>query len=132
MISTYPENRIYHYCKLSTAIELILKDQRLLLSPIINTNDPRENKSFVFAANSLKIMDIGAMTNRNKEISEILRKDCKLISFSQDDKHLYGFESSRMWSYYGGNHQGVCLELDKKKFLEENEIIINPTLFKKI
>ena len=37
-----------------------------------------------------------------------------------------------MWAHYGGNHKGVCLEIDLQKFLEENKSIINNGLCKKI
>jgi len=130
---TQPGNRIYHYCKLSTAIEQILLYKRLLLSPIINTNDPRENKSFSFGATYLDNVDIGNLDERNEEISKILREDCKIISFTEDSRpSFWGYESSRMWSYYGDNHKGLCLELDKSEFLKENATIINKNLFQKI
>jgi hypothetical protein len=41
--------KLYHYCKLSTALEYILPSMQLRLSPLIHTNDPRENKDLVFA-----------------------------------------------------------------------------------
>ncbi len=39
---------LYHYTSLATAVEFILPSMRLILNPIIKTNDPRENKPFSF------------------------------------------------------------------------------------
>jgi hypothetical protein len=128
---THPGNRIYHYCRLSTALEHILPAQRLLLGPLVNTNDPRENKSYIFAGSSTKTIPVRRIEDINKEVSDILRSDCKTICFSKDDKY-FGFEYSRMWAYYSDNHKGLCLELDAKEFLLENEPLINRDLFRKI
>lgn len=119
-----PENRLYHYCNLDTALELILPHNRLLLSPISKTNDPRENKSFVFSTiyNNPKYANYAGW---NRKVSEVLREDCKIICFSDDSEGFWGYEYSRMWAYYGGNHKGVCLLLDKEEFLNENSEIIN-------
>jgi hypothetical protein len=127
-----PENRLYHYCRLSTALELILAEKKLLLCPINKSNDPRENKSFVFAAIFWQGTDIGNLEDRNGEISKILRDDCKMLCFSQDYEHFFGYESSRMWAYYGDNHKGLCLLIDKEEFLQENIEIIDLNLLKKI
>lgn len=129
MAITQPGNRIYHYCKLCIATKYILPRQQLLLAPLKNTNDPRENKSFVFATTSLR--PLPNWEERNAEISEILREDCKLICFSRDDRY-FGYESSRMWAYYGGNHKGLCLELDRDEFIRENANVIDPNLLRDV
>jgi hypothetical protein len=129
-----PNNRLFHYCKLNTAIEKILPKKELLLSPLLNTNDPRENKSFVFAGVFSNETNFDEMERLNNEISLFLRNDTKVISFSNDDSihHFSGFEYSRMWAYYGDNHKGLCIELDKDKFLSENKNIIDSNLLRKI
>ena len=134
MNSTNPFNRIFHYCKLSTAIENILPRKELLLSPMLNTNDPRENKSFVFGGFFSEPIDIMKVAPLNEDISFYLREDAKVISFSKDnyEKNLFGFEYSKMWAHYGDNHKGICLELDKEEFLKENEDIINSNFLKEI
>jgi len=129
-----PTNRIYHYCKLDTAIESILPLNELLLNNFNKTNDPREYKSFLFAEKYWKkehLLD-SDMEIANQKISEILRSDCKFISFSQDFKDFFGYEYARMWSYYGANHKGICLEIDKNEFISENSGKIDPLLFRKI
>lgn len=125
-------NRLYYYCKLNTALEFILPDNKLLLNPISKTNDPRENKNFVFAATYWGDTNVGNLEEQNEEISKILRADCKVICFSQDHEHFFGYESSRMWAYYGNNHKGLCLQIDKEEFLKENRDIIDPNLLRKI
>jgi hypothetical protein len=133
MALTPPGNRIYHYCTLTTALEYIFPNRNLLLSPITKTNDPRENKSFVFAATFFHDdLQLNQLDARNKEISNALREDCKVLCFSEDTKHFFGFESSRMWAHYGGNHKGICLELDREEFIKENSGLIKEELFRKI
>lgn len=134
MAELRPGNRIYHFCGLETGLEYILPNMRLLLNPIVHTNDPRENKSFVFGARYWNSDELEghSVEKHNERISDILREDCKALCFSKDYKNYFGYESSRMWAYYGGNHKGFCLELDKTEFLKENETLIDPNLFRDI
>ena len=127
-----PKNRLYHYTSLSTALEFILSKRELLLNPLRKTNDPREYKSFVFAAKYWANSDNGHTEQNNKEISRLLRDDCKVLCFSDDYENYFGYEYARMWAHYGDNHKGVCLELDKTQFIEENKNIIDPNLIKPI
>ena len=124
-------DKLYHYCSLKTAIEYILPDKRLLLNPIGSTNDPRENKSFSFAGRNLS-SEFTKLHELNSDVSDEIRKGCKLSCFSTDRKNIFGYEYSRMWSLYGENHKGVCIELNRIKFVEENSNKINPDLFKRI
>lgn len=127
---TKNNNNLYYYCKLSTALESILSDYKLLLNPISKTNDPRETKSFVFEVLNESGIDIEKF---NEKVSKIMRDDCKVLCFSQDHNNNHaGYKSSRMWAYYGDNHKGLCLLLDKKEFLEENKKVIDPDLLRKI
>lgn len=111
---------LYHYCKLSTAIDFILPDRQLLLNQMGKTNDPRENKSFVFAGSSMDPADLVNMTDRNSEISKEIRRDSKILCLSANKGDYFGYELSRLWALYGGNHEGVCIALDREKFLAEN------------
>jgi hypothetical protein len=126
-----PGNRIYYYCRLSTAIEKILPNKELLLNFIKNTNDPREYKDFVFAARYFPTDTINFDEN-SKRVSHLLRNDCKVLCFSSDYKHFWGHSYSRMWSHYGDNHEGLCLELDKSEFIEENKDKIASKMFRNI
>lgn len=139
-VSIVPPNEIalkkddlYHYCGLKTAIECILKDKQLLIGLMSRSNDPRENKSFEFGATYWGNKNIvGDLTERNKQISEILRDDCKMICFSQNHMSHFGFELSQMWAYYADNHKGICLKLDRQAFLEENKGKIDVGLLRNI
>lgn len=126
------DNRIYHYCKLQTAIEFILPPRQLLLSPLINTNDPRENKSFVFAAAYGPGSDFKDLNENNAEVSKLLRKDCKVMCFSQGHNHFFGYEYSKMWAHYGDGHKGICIQLDKEEFLKENSETISAEYMRKV
>ncbi len=123
-------NRLYYYCNLSTAIEHILPNRQLLINRVGNTNDPRENKSFVFARAHMDDDDL--LKHSNDDISEEIRTDCRMLCFSTDNIHFFGYEYSRMWALYGGNHTGLCIEINKEKFITENQTKIVTHLFKQI
>lgn len=123
---------LYYYCKLETALEHILPNKQLLLSPIKNTNDPRENKSFQFCCISPPDHPLYNDPNWEQKVSSILREDCKVLCFSMDRENYSGYGYSRMWAYYGGNHTGLCLALDTQKFIEENKNIIDINLLRRI
>ncbi len=123
--------RLYYYCKLSTALEFILPQKQLLLSPLAQTNDPRENKTFLFTFGSDEREDVGIF-ELSERYCKILRDDCKVLCFSQDYKKYRGCHLSKMWAQYGDNHKGICLELNMDKFIAENADKIDTNLFRKI
>lgn len=125
-------NRLYYYCKLSTAIEHILPKRQILINPVSKTNDPRENKCFIFAHACTYAGDYISLSDPDNEVTKELRRDCKMICFSCDHKIFFGYEYSRMWALYGDNHKGICIQLNKEKFISENQQKIHPHLFKKI
>ena len=125
-------NKLYYYCSLSTALEFILPKHQLLLSPLIETNDPRENKSPLFTYNSNQRHGQIGMFELNEKYNKLIKEDCKVICFSQDYKNYQGCHLSKMWAHYGDNHKGICLEINKDKFIQENSQTIDETLFKKI
>ena len=75
---------------------------------------------------------MGNVNDRNKIVNKLLRDDCKVICFSLDYKHYWGNSYSRMWAHYGDNHKGICLEIDKSEFIEENQDKIIPECFKEV
>lgn len=123
---------LYHYTKLENAIEFILPERQLRFNHLNNTNDPREYKSFIFAASYWNTGMIPDIEKQNEINSDILRSDCKVICFSKMRTPFYGYERSSMWAHYAGLHKGVCLRLDKKEFIKENKKFIKPKLFKNI
>ena len=126
------DNKIYYYCKLSTALEFILPYPRLLLGPIINTNDPRENKSPLFTYNNNQNGASVDLFDLNEKCNLALKEDCKIICFSKDYKNYQGCHLSKMWAHYGDNHKGICLEIDRQLFIKDNLEIIKNNIFKEI
>jgi hypothetical protein len=118
---------LYHYCQLSTAIELILPKKRLKLGLLKNTNDPRENKGFIFthfSKSNDEHLDI-PIIDKNNMVNKKLMSNCKVLCFSTSNSVFHGFQLSNMWAHYGGNHKGVCIELNKDIFIKENQKFIN-------
>lgn len=131
MNSFQHNNRLYHYRSYQTAIKHILPERKLLLNNIIYTNDPRENKSFMFSA----VYNDGNhdIEKRNKYVSDYLRKDCKVLCFSDDNEDKYwGYSYSRMWALYGDNHHGICLGINRTEFINENQEILSNGYLQKI
>lgn len=125
-------SKLYYYCKLFTALELILPNSRILLSPIMKTNDPRENKPPLFTYNSNQPNGSIGMFDLNEKCNQALKGDCKVICFSKDFRNYQGCHLSKMWAQYGDNHKGICLELDRQLFISENLETIDKSVFKDI
>lgn len=119
---------LYHYTSASKAIDYILKDQTLLLSPYTSTNDPKESKQWLFDFISYVEKSDLAAQNRNEMsewLSAELKRDTRLICFSRDvppltGNHLTdifnrGYCKPRMWAQYGDRHKGVCLVFDSHR-----------------
>ncbi len=130
------DDALFHYTKLSVAIESILHTKKLKLSLLKDTNDPRENKfkSFNAIGNASSTV---SPENSTEEISKkvnpildrILRFESRVLCFCSNkkptlilndsrsvvDEHncLEGWNKSRMWSQYGENHCGICLVFSK-------------------
>jgi hypothetical protein len=123
--------KIYHYTKIEKAIS-ILSNMHFNLSPLNDTNDPRENKDFLFGFRYNENTRIPDSLKDCNEFSKLLRENCYTICFSANSRYMFGYGLSSQWALYGGDHEGVCLELDTEKFIEENRDIINKDYFRKI
>lgn len=119
------ENRyLYHYTTSEIATRFILHNGTLRLGRYIETNDPKETKTWRFDHFSV----LGADFSKYKEselsswLSGELKHRTRLVCFSRDSgpltgNHLQdissrGFCKPRMWAQYGGKHKGVCLVFD--------------------
>lgn len=125
------QKKLYHYCSLQKAIELILPHRRLLINPVGKSNDPRENKSYNFAyygTSSPELDDLNTW-QPNDEITEEIRYGCKQTCFSSKKETINGYELSRLWALYSDNHKGVCLEIDEAIFLDENSDLLNQNCY---
>lgn len=139
------KDTIYHYTKLSTAIEYILYNEELLLSPRINSFDPIEN---------LKpriIYSLDETLKRNSEELELCREfieerlnNAKQLSFCKNDYetfnyenyyHIpleyYGFLKPRMWDQYGDKYNGVCLAFSLSELKKNTKIYNNHVIYRK-
>lgn len=114
---------IYHYTKAETAIDFILKDERLRFSSFVNTNDPKESKKWFFLPGSNQGRDLSAYTpdTLSNLLHRHIKESTQLICFSKDghlsgnhmeDNPHRGFCKPRMWDQYGARHTGVCLIFD--------------------
>ncbi len=117
------KDSIFHYTTNKVALENILFNSKLRLSPFNSTNDPYEYKYKMFG-----VIGWGWDEECRSKLGELtykantLVRDSKVISFCQNefDGDLIsrsGFLKSRVWSQYGENHKGVCLVFSKEKIL---------------
>jgi len=106
---------VYHYTRASTAIEFILHEMKLRLSPLRDTNDPNEEAApsdFRGSTPEGLSSDVDRMMERRM-----------LACFSRDrpgtDYHSnaplvgHGYARDRMWAQYADSHRGVCLFFDR-------------------
>jgi len=123
---------LFHYTKLSVAIESILPTKKIKLSFLKDTNDPRENKFKLFGtfySGQLEDSTEGISKEAHAIINRILLSESRVLCFCSNnkptlilndnntvvDQHncLEGWNKSRMWSQYGENHCGICLVFSK-------------------
>lgn len=127
--------KIYHYTSLNKAIELILPNKQLLLNLFLKTNDPRETKDYWLGmeckSGDYDLSSFSLEEIRNKT-STIIKNSFKVVCFSLDSSTQKGYQILSMWAHYGDNHKGVCLEIDMKKFCEENKEILQDSIFKNV
>ena len=137
---------LFHYTKISTAIEHILHEKRLKLSILKYTNDPREYKLKIRSSFgrvlSKEVPTYDELESKaNAKINRIYRYESRVMCFctntkpililsngtSLEDEHALsnGWNKSRMWSQYGQDHYGVCLVFSKKeleRILSETQV----------
>jgi hypothetical protein len=141
------DDTIYHYCELNTAIELILHNLTLRMSPRKNSNDPLENSDSMnilggFGEDrTLMASDVDAAEIREATISKI--KSLKHVCFCMNDYakdysgdymlpyEFYGFLKPRMWDQYADNYNGVCLAFSKKELLKHQHLIPEKIKYRK-
>lgn len=126
------DDALFHYTKLSVAIESILPTKKLKLSLLKDTNDPIENKFKIFSifSEGLPEDSTGEISKKaHPIINRILLSESRVLCFCSNkkptlilndnntvvDKHncLEGWNKSRMWSQYSENHCGICLVFSK-------------------
>lgn len=138
----WSEDIIYHYTKASTAIDYILYDKLLKLTPRKNSVDPIEiYPNYGIVCNSWSSnnsdwdkLDLKYATDIN-EVKENLQNRieryvqvcfCKnkiqakeFVSFFKQTEN-FGFTKPRMWDQYGDQYTGVCIAFSKRKLIKNN------------
>jgi|LNAP01.1.fsa_nt_gb hypothetical protein len=123
--SVDPDLYLYHYTKVETARDCILRSKSLKIGSFRNTNDPKETKDWIF---NYALGDLNPAFEETNivgvAISSEIKSKSKTLSFSKDKNFSdinplnqifsRGFAKSRMWAQYGGNHSGVCLIFNKR------------------
>lgn len=125
--------KIYHYTKLSTAIEFILPSMTLRTNFLNKMNGPKENQKWTFGGINVPYetlySDLDYEADSNKahfdsmyRFGEEIKSKIQAICFVYSDKYK-GYENEMMWAQYAENHKGICLEIDTDLFIEENKHI---------
>jgi hypothetical protein len=127
------DDAIFHYTKLSLAIETILHDGRFRLGLLKNTNDPWEYKFKLLSmfGSSLPPITDQLYNDAHEVIDRIIREESRVMCFCSNISPTVvlniqerlkdlappslGCYKSRMWAQYGENHRGICLVFSKKK-----------------
>lgn len=129
------EEFLYHYKTIETLLLYILPQKMLIFSDIRKTNDPEEIYDHGFQMSydlelgiDSKDECIEEFIPNQQRFSDALRKEVKILCCSQDNCPKQfdfvrntgrGFLKPRMWAQYSNNHKGVCLVLNRKKFIEK-------------
>lgn len=119
---------LYHFTTCETALEYILKDMQLRLSPTEKLNDPKETElSFELAdteedPSDKELLKLFKFFKKNVKVACFCIDKSRTIEEQQKDSSLYngrGFNHPRMWAQYGGNHKGVCLVFNKDELIND-------------
>ena len=111
--------KLYHYTKVEK-FESIWESRSLEFSVHNHTNDLFERQ---------KLMTVSCVGNNRWVDLSVFSKiigDYKQVSFSQDyENGLKGCCSPMMWSHYGDDTKGVCIEFELDRLLEANKAILS-------
>lgn len=122
---------IYHFTNYDKAFFYILPKLKLRLSSYLESNDPKESKTFGFWS-ILQDCDDSNIHNIKTEFERYLKNGCKQLCFSMDyiiknRKTSYmtaGYKNPIMWAHYANRSKGVCLVIDKELFDDQNMNLI--------
>jgi len=137
-------NSLFHFTKLSTFLEHILPHLTIRFNSIQKTNDPFENIlsiSTICSPPKISGSDILGLNQQMNYLSasansKNIIQDFKVLCFSQTSKTknivTYGYNMPRMWTQYGDNHKGVCIEFDKKNLIRKVRDTFKPVYFNNV
>lgn len=134
------DDALFHYTKLSIAVEEILFTKKIKLSFLKNTNDPKEYKFLdtipgEWNSNLWTNGNIVLLNNATQCLDKIYRSEFRILCFCSNkkptlvqadateimDTYAYskGWFKPRMWAQYGEGNHGICLVFSKKALVEE-------------
>ena len=132
------DKTLYHYTKFDTALNHILSDFKLRLSPITTAYDPMESEkptpSFSYYGNhdqieNIKIKyDIPELIKSVSEYYKQLRHLCLCKNSNETINGIhttpfepiehFGFAKPRMWDQYGDKYTGICFAISRQRLIQ--------------
>ncbi len=118
--------KLYHFTKIETAIRYILPNKLIKLNKLINMNDPKENLLHKTEYNEsfshfINMSEFALAKNVQNETNVLCFSVDRNIEVENIPTLTKGYNLQRMWAQYGGNHTGICLEIDYDEFINENK-----------
>lgn len=114
------DGALYHFTKFDSFLK-ILESMSLKLSSYKNLNDL--NEANVANLNWDKNIPVYA------KLGPYIQEKCGLLCFSQNYQTEYGVQEGTnhpaMWAHYGENSEGVCIVIDKAKFIKTNKEVFD-------
>jgi len=129
-----PVDTLCHYTSAEGALDHIIPEGKLRMSPYARMRDPLENRELTFAG-SLPLdgkpeeLVLEELTDLMDDVTVRIRRirnRMLLLSFtvdatvgySEDDEpFMRAWARARMWEQYASNHTGVCIAFDREKAL---------------
>ncbi len=117
---------LFHYTTAATALDYILRDATLRLSPPSRMNDPFESDPHLVNLRG----DLGEerpdVMQVIQDASQLLRERCRLTCLALSGPNEWssligygdGYTRARMWTQYADGHRGVCLAFDQDRLRE--------------
>lgn len=113
------DGTLFHFTSAESFFK-ILEDLTLKVSSFQKLNDLNEGNIHNF--------DINANFEIMNEAQKIINEQCSTISFSKNylvnDRCIRGTNHPAMWAHYANNSDGVCIVIDKNKFMTMNNKIL--------
>jgi len=117
---------LFHYTKLSTALEDIFYSKRIRFGLLCNTNDPYEKSISELQYSVLEVLKEPDVTHKFEAIAGEIHQKCRFFSTTMDNRSRVstigpnlgrGFAIPSLWAHYSENHRGVCLVFDRTKLI---------------
>lgn len=125
-IAAMGDDIIYHYTKAESFFK-ILESMTLRPGDFNNLNDLNEANIYNLYTKKWKMMF---------DVEEYIKSKCNLICFTKNYKVKErkdiqkGTNRPSMWAHYAENNNGVCIVLDKKKFIEINKSLLDNVFYR--